>query len=288
MNNIDLVIPTINYKDKVWRDTFLKYAMRHNPKQVASMNGVRFNDELDLFSYQIKLIEKNMPWIDRIFILLSNKEQMPSYLPKNAIVVYHSDFIPPKFLPTFNSTTIEMFLWNIKELGERFIYANDDMLPIKPLKISDFFTQKHIKINFLERDFSTSNTMYQYQCYNSYRHLLDRLNIQTLKNHYIYPLHSFTPMYKSHCKETFELLQQDILPKIRAFRTNEQHNQYIYPNYEHLVYGTLESKIRFLYTQLAEPNLIDLVKESDIICPNIVKDKKNALLLKGYLDELCK
>lgn len=39
----------------------------------------------------------------------------------------HKDIIPKEFLPTFNSVTIEFFLYNIPGLTEQFIYMNDDM-----------------------------------------------------------------------------------------------------------------------------------------------------------------
>ena len=46
-----------------------------------------------------------------------------------------------------------MFLWNIPNLSEYFIYANDDMLPTKGMKPSDFFENgKKIKIKLEKRD----------------------------------------------------------------------------------------------------------------------------------------
>jgi len=54
-------------------------------------------------------------------------------------IVLHEDIIPEKYLPTFNSTTIEMFLCKIKGLSEHFIYFNDDMFPVMPHSMNDFF-----------------------------------------------------------------------------------------------------------------------------------------------------
>ena len=43
-------------------------------------------------------------------------------------------------LPTFNSVSIETFLWRISELSDRFLYFNDDVFLTAPLHPSDLFT----------------------------------------------------------------------------------------------------------------------------------------------------
>lgn len=44
-----------------------------------------------------------------------------------------------EYLPTFNSRTIESMLWRIKGLSQRFVYFNDDMFLIRPIKEEDWF-----------------------------------------------------------------------------------------------------------------------------------------------------
>jgi len=284
---IDLVIPHVNCRDKVWRDNFLKTCMRYNPKLVSSMNGIRYNDDFNLVYYQLQLVNKNMPWINKIYLLLSNKEQIDqSLLPTNCVIVFHKDFIPFKYLPTFNSCTIEMFLWNIPNLSEYFIYANDDMLPIKPLKPSDFFYNGHIKMNYKNNVLSKNSTEYNKQSYNSYKIMGGNVENGYFEN----PEHTFTPMIKSHCISAFELGKKEILKNIRRFRNEYQHNQYIYPNYEKLVFGIYNSKIKFYYTHLDEPPqyLYCELINNEIICPNVIKDKQNGAILVEYLEKLCK
>ena len=53
--------------------------------------------------------------------------------------IKHEDYIPKKYLPTFNSHTIELNFNRIKELSERFVYFNDDMFIIDYMEKSDFF-----------------------------------------------------------------------------------------------------------------------------------------------------
>lgn len=282
---IDLVVPYVNNQDLVWRDNFIKTAVRKDYKQIASLHGNRYED-IGLINYNLKLINKNLPWINTIYLLLSNKEQAPSNLPSNVKIVYHYEFIPYRYLPTFNSTTIEMFLWNIPNLSEKFIYINDDMIPTKPLKETDFFDGDKVKINFLEKELTRESTQFNRQCYVSYAHILEKLGISHT-NKYICPEHSFTPMLKSHCKESFELIKYKILPEIRPFRKDEQHNQYIYPIYEHYKYGTLPSEIKFFYSHLNEEDFENQLKSCDIVCPNVLVCKENITILVNYLEKLC-
>ena len=246
---IDLVIPYVNNKDTVWRNTYIDYCDKNKcAEKLVDLVGARYGG-LDFLDYHLKLANKNMKWINKIYLLLSNKEQIKGKkLPKNVVVVLHKDFIWQSFLPTFNSTTIEMFLWNIPNLSEYFIYANDDMLPTKEMKPSDFFENGKIKIKWRNEVIEGIND-YSFQCINNCVSLYKAFGVK-FNGSVIRPVHSYTPMIKSHCKSAFDLIAGDIVPHIRAFRTKFQYNQYIYPIYEYLKYGTLESEIDFLYTEL--------------------------------------
>ena len=281
---IDLVIAFVDNNEDVWRNTYINFCRTHNLNQKvidlysSRFGGVRFID------YQLKLVSKNMPWINKIYLLLSNKEQIiHSLLPSNVVIVYHNEFIPPQFLPTFNSTTIEMFLWNIKGLSEHFIYANDDMLPTDVLNPSDFFSKNKIKIKWREDEFDYCMGIYAYQCHNVSYNLSKRLNANYPETMMIRPVHSFTPMIKSHCKESWNLLKDLIVPHIRAFRTEYQYNHYIYPVYEYFKYGTLPSNVDFLYTELDK----DFDLNHQIVCVNCEKNKQyvNKFLLE--IKKLC-
>ena len=276
MNNtttypIDFVVPYVNNKDQVWRNTYIDYCKSHRLNQkIVELLGQRYGG-LTFIYYQFQLVNKNMPWINKIYLLLSNEEQIDkTKIPSNVEIVYHKDFIWNQYLPTFNSTTIEMFLWNIPNLSEHFIYANDDMLPVKPLKPSDFFEDDKIKMEWRNDDFNLSMSMYAYQCHNNCVSLSRILGLTFPKDKMIRPVHSFTPMIRSHCKVAFNLLKCNILPHIRAFRTEYQHNQYIYPLYEYFRYGTIDSDIDFGYTELDK----DFNLYHQIVCINAEKRKE--------------
>lgn len=281
---IDLVIPYVNNNDLVWRKNYVDFCSKNRlQEKIVEMLGTRFGGLTFIYD-QLKLANKNMPWINKIYLLLSNKEQViHSLLPQNVVCVYHNEFIPGQFLPTFNSTTIEMFLWNIKGLSEKFIYANDDMLPTGPLKQSDFFCGDKIKIGWREDDFFARCNVYGYQCHNCCVALSSRLRVNYPKDKILKPLHSFTPMIRSHCKDAFFLIKDFIVPHIRAFRTIYQYNQYIYPLYEHWKYGTLPSKVDFLYTELDK----DFDLNHQIVCVNMEKENQYVKKFKEEIKKLC-
>ena len=281
---IDMVIPYVNNKDQVWFNKFKDYCKRiGNPSKIVNIKGARYED-IGLINYQLKLIEKNMPFINRIFLLVSNKEQVPANISDKVKVVLHEQFIDYRFLPTFNSTTIEMFLWNIKGLSEYFIYANDDMLPTKKMTADDFFTSDgKIKVSFLVENKNNELNTFKSQCFNSFHSVLNALKIKHTEDTFIKPLHSFTPMILSHCKECFALLKKRIYPYIWAFRTHYQHNQYIYPIYENYKYGTELSPVDFLYTELKE--VVDL--NHQIVCVNKTLNKEATKLFVEEITKLC-
>ena len=91
--------------------------------------------------YSLRSVEKNIPWINRIFIITD--EQTPDFLNTNhpkIRIVDHKEIIPADKLPLFNSCAIESGIPFIPGLSEHFIYANDDMFVWKPVDKSFFFT----------------------------------------------------------------------------------------------------------------------------------------------------
>ena len=150
-----------------------------------------------------------MPWVRTIHLIVSNKEQVKDYMrtPKTHVVL-HSDIIPAKFLPTFNSTTIEMFIPNIQGLAEHFIYSNDDMFPVAPLSKEDFFTEDgKIRVNFKEMVFSNSDhNQFHRVCWNNHRDVLIALGLPLKGMNHFRPRHTMSAMLLSDCKECIELM----------------------------------------------------------------------------------
>ncbi len=90
--------------------------------------------------YWFRGVEKYAPWVRKIHFITWG--HLPDWLdvshPKLHIV-RHEDFIPQKYLPTFNSHAIEWNMHRIEGLSERFVYFNDDVFLIGASSPEDFF-----------------------------------------------------------------------------------------------------------------------------------------------------
>lgn len=131
MKPIDIIVPYVNNLDPSWVSEFRKY------KGCDGLKGTeRFRDN-GTFKYFFRSIEKNCPWCRYVFLVVSSESQIPYWLneshPKLRIV-YHKDYIPAEFLPTFNSNVIELFYSRIEELSDNFVLCNDDMFFLKDLE----------------------------------------------------------------------------------------------------------------------------------------------------------
>lgn len=135
-NAIDFVIPFLNPESETWQAEFQRYK-----QQAGLKSDNRFRD-WGTMRYVLRGIFNNCPWFNRIHLVLFDETMIPSWLntrhPKLNIV-FHKDFIPKQFLPTFSSSVIEMFLHNIDGLANNFIYSCDDMLILEPLRNDYFF-----------------------------------------------------------------------------------------------------------------------------------------------------
>ena len=132
--DIDVVVTWVDGSDPEW----LKERALYSGTPVE-LSDVRFRD-WGLMRYWFRGIEKYAPWVRKIHFVTWG--HLPDWLdtanPKLHIVK-HTDFIPAEYLPTFNSHTIELNLHRIEGLAERFIYFNDDIFLIRPVKPTLFF-----------------------------------------------------------------------------------------------------------------------------------------------------
>ena len=141
---IDIIIPFVNNQDKEWQAEFNKHSKENGLK-----GQERFRD-LGVFQYVFRSIEKNCPWCRYVFLVLSSPSQIPAWLNINhpkLKIVYHKDYIPSEFLPTFNSNVIEMFYSFIEELSDNFIIMNDDFFFIKNISENYFFENNEPKVH---------------------------------------------------------------------------------------------------------------------------------------------
>lgn len=125
---IDIVIPWVDGSDGQWRQRRDQYSGNVG----ASAREVRFRDWGTL-RFVLRGIDAFMPWVRRIHLVTEG--HTPDWIVFNDRLrhVKHEDYIPAKYLPTFNVNTIEMNIHRIPGLADRFIYFNDDTLVVRPI-----------------------------------------------------------------------------------------------------------------------------------------------------------
>lgn len=137
-HEIDFVVLWVDGSDIQWRKTKETWEKRYQIYDGA--NGEERYRDWGLFHYWFRGVEKFAPWVRNVYLVTCG--QVPAWLNVNhpkLRLVNHEEFIDPKYLPTFNSSAIEINLHHIKDLGEYFIYFNDDIFLTRPVKPEDFF-----------------------------------------------------------------------------------------------------------------------------------------------------
>lgn len=141
---IDFVITWVDGSDPKWkalRDRFACQQSNYHTVDFQNWSNAtsRYRD-WDNLRYWFRAVEKYAPWVHKIhFVTYGHLPEWLNTTHPKLHIVKHSDFIPAKYLPTFNSNTIELNLHRIKGLSTHFVYFNDDMFLNAPARPTDFF-----------------------------------------------------------------------------------------------------------------------------------------------------
>ena len=219
---MDAVITYVNGLDPLWQKDFEKYAGRRDFEK-------RFRDWGTL-PYLLRGIETCMPFIKNVFLVVARESQVPEWVDgSNLHVVLHKDIVPERFLPLFNSASIEMFLHRIEGLDEEFVYFNDDFFPLMDCNPEDFFVEGKACGRMAKHLFTFGN-LYRRQTRNS-----DRLSRKAAGKgcsaFFVRPQHTCAPMLRSLCQELYERCEEQILSSVSPLREKFNFNQYIYTDY---------------------------------------------------------
>lgn len=137
MFDIDFVMPWVDGGDPEWLAEKRRYSPE--PDAVADDRPSRYRD-WDNLKYWFRGIEKYAPWVRKVYFITCG--HLPEWLDPDApklVCVKHSDYMPPEYLPTFSSHPIELNMHRIEGLSEHFVYFNDDMFLLRPVKPELFF-----------------------------------------------------------------------------------------------------------------------------------------------------
>lgn len=221
---MDIVITFVNGLDPVWQK---QYEATTNTPILTK----RFRDWGTL-RYLFRGIERNMPFIRKVHLVVSSESQVPEWVNRSEVdVVLHSDIIPAEHLPTFNSNTIELHMFNIEDLDEEFLYFNDDIFPMLPMRAEDFFLEGRGIIGMSRHIFALD--MFKKICRNSDRAARKALGMKP-KCYFLRPQHICAPMFRSECRMAYEAVKEDILATLSRTRRAENITQYLFTDFAYL------------------------------------------------------
>ena len=253
---IDLVIPYVNGSDRHWAADYAKATHTRIP------SAVRFRPWGTL-KYLFRGVDKYMPFIRNIVLILARPSQLPVWVNTNKVrVVYHDEFIPKQFLPTFNSCTIESFLWNIKDLSDRIIYINDDMFPVGPMTEDVFFTGDRPNIMFVEpKDYSPKMTFHA-QCRSGMDLITTALNLPTFESgKVVRPYHITSSITRESLEKVAELCKDQIPKTVSTLRQGKNVNQYIYSYYQYFTGGYENKTVHYKYFEIGDKTIRAITDE---------------------------
>lgn len=134
-DRIDFVIPWVDGSDTAWKEQKKQYSAAHG----EDARDERYRD-WDNLRYWFRGVEKFAPWVGKLHFVTWG--HLPTWLdtsnPK-LHVVRHEDYIPKEFLPVFSCNPIELLMYRIEGLSEKFVYFNDDMFLIREVSKDYFF-----------------------------------------------------------------------------------------------------------------------------------------------------
>lgn len=146
---MDFVIMWVDGSDPIWQKDFYHYSNLSG----GDKRELCFRD-WGFLKFWFRGVEKFTPWVNKIhFVTYGHYPEWLNTSAPKLNIVNHKDFIPQKYLPTFNANAIEINIHRIKELAEEFVLFNDDFFIIDELPHDYFF------INSLPRDMAVMNTL---------------------------------------------------------------------------------------------------------------------------------
>lgn len=282
--DIDYVVPMVFDDDVLWQKAFCQ--SRHLLRYSVGSN-VRFRS-WGLEQLLVRCIRKFMPFVRTIYIILSHESQKKPWMNDEGIrVVYHDSIIPKQYLPCFNSCTIEMYVPFIRRLSEHFIYANDDMFPVSPMAVSDFFRNGLPVQQLKERSFPESMNIFHAKCKKQQDLVSGAFGIN-LGYKWLHNGHGLSPLLKSSCIEARKRFDAEITKGITFSRSETSYNQYLYVIWQYFTGKYVSGRATTTY--LSVKNQIQYVEDTlrqarGIVCIN---DNECVHDIKGYADAVKK
>ena len=273
---IDYVVPMVFPTDLLWRaDLSERQGSKFSMNQG---NAVRYRswgtEEL-----LCRCVRKFMPWVRDIIVILARGSQYQPWMKdiEGLRVVFHNEFMPPECLPNFNSRAIEMFLHCIPGLSDYFIYGNDDMYPLSPLKAEDFFALAQDGKTVLPcqhhnvKRFPAKPNNFHIACFGGLNFVASEFG-KEFTTTWLHGGHSIAPILKSSCLHLWQRDPVRMMNSVTPFRNVVNFNQYIFSWYQNLSGMFIDHTPPNKYLSVKRPvsEIIEAMMSPDcgIVCVN--------------------
>lgn len=146
---IDVVLTWVDGADPNWRRKKAQCVGAGADVNMDDVAGETRYSALGELRWALCSINRFMPWVRKIFIVTDNQAPLadmdftqsyfPDHIPMEVVdhrIIFRG---MEDILPVFNSRSIETALWRIPGLSRRYIYFNDDMFALAPMKPTDWF-----------------------------------------------------------------------------------------------------------------------------------------------------
>jgi hypothetical protein len=258
---VDYVFPYVNNLDPVWIADYLFYK-KSEGERIESENqkdsryesnystGLQRFRDAGLLKYAFRSIEKNLPFVNKVHMIVSSKSQVPDWVNQDTVdIITHDEFMPKELLPCFSSSEFEMFLPFLPRVSEYFIYGNDDTFFTKRQRLQDWFFEGKPVTQCIIRPTQPDFTG------DPFRHndlmVVKPADMTFEVESCLGQQHCQQPYVLSKMKECFRKHEKQILASCTRFRENNKNlNQSLFLGYNYFNNFLYQKRRRLLTTSI--------------------------------------
>lgn len=227
-DGVGFIFTYVNSEDPVWWSSYYHEAVKRGIK--PSKNSARYRDYGTL-RYLLRGVAENMPYVTDIIMVVARPSQVPDWINRETVrIVYHNDYIPKEFLPTFTSNTILSMLYRIPDLPKYLIHSNDDMFVMGKTKFEQFFKDGLPCIKFKKTD-RIKTSIWRNLCTNNMEVAARIAGAEIEDDKIVLPIHFHLPILRDDMIEVGKLAEKDIFNSVSFTRQSDNLSEYLFAVY---------------------------------------------------------
>lgn len=199
---------------------------------------INYNNIGENLNDLLSSIQLNMNWVRYIYIIMEDISiiDLTKYDNNDIKFAQYDTFVPEKFLYDPYQDVIDMFIWKLPNLSEKFIYFFNVKSIQYPCFEEEFFPANNLNLHPIQ--IKDIHDKYRYKCFNNTYKIMRLLNIESkdfggLRKFYIYDPY-YIPMLKSDCETCFNFMRKNMFEK-KDLKYFTPFNKYIYPTWSFIM-----------------------------------------------------